>query len=222
MQRQIDESLLRVRQSLLEMAGLVEEMIADAERAVLTRDALLGARVIRADARVDQLEKAIDELCLIPLALHEPKASDFRFLVAAPKVVGDLERMGDAAVNMSQAAIQLSQEPPLEPLVDLPRLAAMVRGMVRQGLDAFVHKDPVLAREVRARDAEVDAVYQQIFRDLVGRMVDDRRGVRRSLQHLLVAKNLERIADHATNIAEDVIYYLEGRDVRHSAAVETT
>jgi phosphate transport system protein len=222
MQRQIDESIQRVRQSLLEMAGIVEEMIADSERAVVTRDALLGARVIRVDSQVDQLEKTIDELCLVALALHEPKASDFRFLVAAQKIVGDLERMGDAAVNMAQAAIQLAQEPPLEPYVDVPRLGAMVRAMVQQGLDALVRKDAVLAREVRARDAAVDALYQQLFRDLVGRMVDDRRGVRRSLQHLLVAKNLERVADHATNIAEDVIYYLEGRDVRHSAPVETT
>jgi phosphate transport system protein len=217
MQRHLDDSLQRVRQSLLQMAGVVEEMIADAVRAVHTRDAMLAARVIRADSQVDQLEKTIDELCLVPLALYEPKASDFRFLVAAGKVVGDLERMGDAAVNMAQAAIQLSQEPPLEAFVDLPRLAAMVRAMVRHGLDALVQKDGMLAREVRARDAEVDALYHAIFRDLVARMVDDSRGVRRALQQLLVAKNLERVADHATNIAEDVIYYLEGEDVRHSA-----
>jgi phosphate transport system protein len=217
MQRQLDDSLRRVRESLLEMAGLVEEMIADAERAVLTRDALLGARVIRADSRVDQLEKSIDEMCLVTLALHEPKASDFRFLVAAQKIVGDLERMGDAAVNMSQAAMQLSQEPPLDGFVDVPRLGEMVRAMVRAGLDAFVRKDADLAREVRARDEEVDRHYQSLFRELVGTMVDESRRVRRALQLLLVAKNLERIADHATNIAEDVIYYLEAKDVRHSA-----
>jgi phosphate transport system protein len=216
-QRHLDDSLRRVRESLLQMAGLVEEMVADAERAVLTRDALLGARVIRADSRVDQLEKSIDEMCLVSLALHEPKASDFRFLVAAQKIVGDLERMGDSAVNMAQAALQLSQEPPLEGFVDLPRLGEMARAMVRSGLDAFVRKDPELAREVRARDADVDRHYQHVFRELVGAMMADRRRVRRALQLLLVAKNLERIADHATNVAEDVIYYLEARDVRHSA-----
>ena len=219
MQRQLDDSLRRVRESLLQMAGMVEEMVADAERAVLTRDALLGARVIRADSRVDQLEKSIDEMCLIPLALHEPKASDFRFFVAAQKIVGDLERMGDCAVNMAQAALQLSQEPPLEGFVDLPRLGEMVRAMVRDGLDAFVRRDAELARQVRARDAEVDRLYQHLFRELVAAMVDESRRVRRALQLLLVAKNLERIADHATNVAEDVIYYLEARDVRHSAAV---
>jgi phosphate transport system protein len=217
MQRQIDDSLRRVRESLLEMAGLAEEMVADAERAVHTRDALLGARIIRVDSRVDQLEKSIDEMCLIALALHEPKATDFRFFVAAQKIVGDLERMGDCAVNMSQAAMQLSQEPPLEGFVELPRLGEMVRAMVRSGLDAFVRRDPDLARQVRLRDAEVDRLYQQLFRDLVTAMVDDRRRVRRALQILLVCKNLERIADHATNIAEDVIYYLEAQDVRHSA-----
>jgi phosphate transport system protein len=217
MQRQIDDSLRRVRESLLEMAGLAEEMVADAERAVHTRDALLGARIIRVDSRVDQLEKSIDEMCLVALALHEPKATDFRFFVAAQKIVGDLERMGDCAVNMSQAAMQLSQEPPLEGFVELPRLGEMVRAMVRSGLDAFVRRDPDLARQVRLRDAEVDRLYQQLFRDLVTAMVDDRRRVRRALQILLVCKNLERIADHATNIAEDVIYYLEAQDVRHSA-----
>jgi phosphate transport system protein len=217
MQRHLDDSLRRVRESLLEMAGLVEEMVADAERAVHTRDALLGARVIRADSRVDQLEKSIDEMCLVALALHEPKASDFRFFVAVQKIVGDLERMGDCAVNMAQAALQLSQEPPLEGVVDLPRLGEMARAMVRSGLDAFVRRDAGLAREVRARDADVDRLYQHLFRDLVTTMVEDRRRVRRALQLLLVCKNLERIADHATNIAEDVIYYLEAQDVRHSA-----
>ena len=219
MQRNLDDSLRRVRESLLQMAGLVEEMVADAERAVLTRDALLGARVIRADSRVDQLEKSIDEMCLVALALHEPKASDFRFLAATQKIVGDLERMGDCAVNMAQAALQLAQEPPLEGVVDLPRLGEMARAMVRDGLDAFVRKDADLARRVRARDEEVDRLYQHLFRELTATMVDERRRVRRALHLLLVAKNLERIADHATNVAEDVIYFLEARDVRHSAAV---
>jgi phosphate transport system protein len=219
MQRHLDDSLRRVRESLLQMAGLVEEMVAEAERAVLTRDALLGARVIRADSRVDQLEKSIDEMCLVALALHEPKASDFRFIAAAQKIVGDLERMGDCAVNMAQAALQLSQEPPLEGIVDLPRLGEMARAMVRDGLDAFVRKDADLARRVRARDEEVDRLYQHLFRELTATMVDERRRVRRALHLLLVAKNLERIADHATNVAEDVIYFLEARDVRHSAAV---
>jgi len=217
MQRPLEEALLTVRTTLLEMAGRVEAMIADAERAVLTRDAVLATRVIRADAQVDQLEKQIDELCLVALALREPKASDFRFLVAAQKIVGDLERMGDAAVNIAQAAVQISAEPALQVYVDLPHLAALVHAMVDAGLDAFVRKDAVLARQVRARDHEVDKAYQQMFRALVSVMVEDSGQVRAALQHLLVAKNLERIADHATNIAEDVIYYLEAQDVRHSA-----
>jgi phosphate transport system protein len=217
MQRPLEDSLRTVRTTLLEMAGRVEAMVADAERAVMTRDAVLATRVIRADAQIDQLEKQIDELCLVALALHEPKASDFRFLVAAQKIVGDLERMGDAAVNIAQAAVQLSAEPALRVFIDMPRLFALVHAMVDAGLDAFVRKDAILAREVRARDAEVDTAYQQAFRDLVSTMVEDRGQVRGALHLLLVAKNLERIADHATNIAEDVIYYLEAQDVRHSA-----
>ena len=215
MHRQLDQDLARVRRSLLEMAGRVEQMIADADRALRDRDELLAERVIRADQEVDELEKQIDQDCLVVLALQDPKAVDFRFLVAVQKIVGDLERMGDCAVNISKAARRLAQGPPLASYVDLPRLSEMVRSMVRGSLDAFVRKDPMQAREICRRDDEVDALYHRIFQELVESMEAATAHVSRALQLLLVAKNLERIADHATNVAEDVVFFLEARDVRH-------
>lgn len=215
MHRQLDHDLARVRSSLLEMAGRVEQMIADAERALRGRDEILAERVIRADEEVDRLEKRIDQDCLVVLALRDPKAVDFRFVVAVQKIVGDLERMGDCAVNVAQAVRRLAESAPLATHVDLPRLSDMVRGMVRGSLDAFVRKDPDQAREICRQDDEVDALYHRIFQELVVSMEETSAHVSRALQLLLIAKNLERIADHATNVAEDVIFFLEAEDVRH-------
>ena len=219
MERQIDHDLDRARQDLLRMAGLVEAMIADAMRALLERDNELAKGVIIADEGIDRLEKAVDEACHSTLVRYQPTAVDLRLLVAMMKINGDLERIGDSAVNIAQAVQVLNQEPPLKPYIDLPRMAELVRDMVRRSLDSFVQRDTQEALAVCAGDDEVDALYKQLFRELLTYMIEDPKNVARALHLLLIARNLERVADHATNIAEDVIYYVEGRDIRHSAAV---
>jgi phosphate transport system protein len=149
------------------------------------------------------------------LVRYQPAAVDLRYLVAVMKIVTDLERMGDSAVNIGQSTIQLNAEPPLKPYIDLPEMSVKVRDMVRRALDAFVRRDAGLAQAVLESDDEVDARYKQLFRELLTYMIEDPKTVSRCLHLLLIARNLERIADHATNVAEDVIYYVEGRDVRH-------
>jgi phosphate transport system protein len=212
----VEEELDRIRTELVGMAGRVEEMIADAIRALADRDSALAEQVIRSDPPIDALEKEIDEDCVMLLALQEPKAVDFRCVIAIQKIVSDLERMGDSAVNIAQGVLRLNQDLPLEPRFDLPELAAIARGMVREALDSFVRRDAALARRVVDRDDEADDLYHRLFGELLAAMKESPLKVDRALHLLLAARNLERIADHATNIAEDVIYYLEAEDIRHT------
>ena len=216
MERPIDHELASIRNSVLRMGGMVEAMIADADRALVDSDVVTARQVIAYDADVDRVEKQIDEECLHALARYQPAASDLRFLASAMKIVNDLERMGDSAVNIAQAVEVLSQEPPLKPYIDLPRLSELVRTMVSQSLDSFVRRDTELAIGICRGDDLVDGLYKQLFRELLTYMLEDPKAVTRALHLLLIARNLERIADHATNIAEDVIYYVEARDIRHS------
>jgi phosphate transport system protein len=216
MERTLDQQLGRIRQSLLKMGGMVEQMIDQAMRGLLEREDAYAESIPRQDLDVDRLELEIDEQCNTVLVRNQPAAIDLRFLVAVMKINNDLERMGDSAVNIAQSVLQLNQEPPLKPYLDLPRMSERAQTMVHQSLDAFVNRDADLAREVLAADDEIDAIYKQLFRELLTFMIEDPKAVSRSLQLLLIARNLERIADHATNIAEDVIYYVEGRDVRHA------
>ena len=216
MERHRDQDLDKIRQKLLRMGGLVERMISEAMQALLERDDARAHAVIRTDSEVDQLEKEIDGLCNRMLALQQPTAVDLRFLVSTMKIATDLERMGDSAVNIAQAVEVLNQEPPLKPYIDLPRLAEITQGMVRDSLDSFVRKDARAALEVCKRDDDVDALYKQLFRELLTYMIEDPRTVTRALHLLLIARNYERIADHATNVGEDVIFYVEGRDIRHT------
>ena len=216
MERRLDHDLDRIRQSLLRMAGTVESMVARATQALLERSAALCAEVIANDNDVDHLEIEIDESCYTILGRMQPTAVDLRFLVAVMKINNDLERIGDSAVNIAQSVEQLIDQPPLKPYIDLPHLSELVQNMVRHSLDAFVQRDAELAEEVCKGDDTVDGLYKQIFRELLTYMIEDPRTVSRALHLLLISRNLERIADHATNIAEDVIYYVEGRDVRHS------
>jgi phosphate transport system protein len=216
MERQLDQDLDNIRQTLLRMGGLVEGMIAGAMQSLVERDAVHAEAVIACDREVDQLEKDLDEACSLVLALRHPTARDLRFLVAVMKMATDLERMGDSAVNISQAVEVLNQEQPLKPYIDLPRLSEIARGMVRSSLDAFVSRDSAAALQVCKRDDEVDGLYRQLFRELLTYMMEDPKYVSRALHLLLIARNLERIADHATNVAEDVIFFVEGRDIRHS------
>ena len=218
MERRIDQDLDRIRQSLLRMAAAVEGMVAKATRSLLERDSDLCREVVRQDDEVDLMELEIDEVCHSVLSLRQPTAVDLRFLVAVMKINSDLERIGDSAVNIAQSVEQLNEQPPLKPYIDLPHLSTLVQRMVRDSLDAFVGRDAALAAAVCGRDDEVDGLYQQIFRELLTYMIEDPRTVSRALHLLLVARNMERIADHATNISEDVIYYVEGRDVRHPMA----
>ena len=220
MERLLDQELDRTRQDLLRMGGLVEQMIGDAMRALLDRDTDLARGVVMADEGIDRLEKQVDEECHSILARLQPTAVDLRLLVSVMKMNKDLERMGDSAVNIAQGVEILNHEPPLKPYIDLPRMADLVRQMVARSLDAFAHRDSALAHEVCESDDEIDALYHQLFRELLTYMIEGPGNVSRALQLLLIARNLERIADHATNVAEDVIYYVEGQDIRHSPRTE--
>lgn len=218
MERLLDQQLEQIRKALLHMGGLVEQMIARANRALIDRDEAVIAEVIAQDLVIDRLEMDLDEACHTTLARNQPTAVDLRFLVAVMKINSDLERMGDSAVNIAQSARELNTEPPLKPYIDLPRMSEMAQAMVRDSLDAFVRRDARLAADVCRADDSIDGLYKQLFRELLTYMIEDPKTVSRALHLLLIARNLERIADHATNIAEDVIYYVEGRDVRHSLA----
>ena len=215
---QLEEDLDRIRTELVGLAGRVEEMIADAVRALAERDSDLAEKVIRNDPPIDALEKEIDEDCVLLLALQEPKAIDFRCIIAIQKIVSDLERMADSAVNIAQGVLRLNHELPLESSFDLPALADVARRMAREALDSFVRRDAALARRVVESDDEADDLYHRLFSELLATMKESPTKVERALQLLLAARNLERIADHATNIAEDVIFFLEAQDIRHTRA----
>ncbi len=217
MERHLDQELFHIRQRLLEMGGIVEEMIAHSMQALTARDSDLAQQTVAQDREVDDREKNLDEECLSLLATRQPTASDLRFLIVVMKIVNDLERMGDSAKNIAQSALEVNREPPLKPYIDLPHMARLARQMVHDSLDAFVQRNSELARDVWQRDDEIDALYHQLFRELLTYMLEDPSKASRALHLLLIALYLERIADHATNICEDVIYFVEGVDIRHAA-----
>ncbi|MCL6641592.1 MAG: phosphate signaling complex protein PhoU [Candidatus Rokubacteria bacterium] len=197
------------------MGALVEDQIRRAMQALVERDEGLARRVIDRDREVNAYDVRIDETCVELLALHQPAAGDLRFLTTAMKIVTDLERIGDQAVNIAQRALELGREPQLKPYIDLPRMAAKAQAMVKESLDAFVARDAALARAVCARDSEVDALKEQVFRELLTYMMADPTTIPRAIRLILISRFLERVADHATNIAEMVVYLVEGRMVRH-------
>jgi phosphate transport system protein len=217
MTRHIDQEYDQIRHLLLKMGGMVEENLVNAIKSLQERDPQLAHDVIRGDRAVDAIEKRIDEEVMTVLARQQPTAIDLRFLVAVLKITTDLERIGDLTANISRSARRLSNEPPLEVPVDLPRLAREVRLMVDESLGALVHKSAEQAMAVWKKDDDVDALHREIDDHLVDFMAAEPTSARRALQLLHIARNLERIADHATNIAEYVIYYVQGRDIRHSA-----
>ena len=218
MQRHFHEELEALKQTLLAMGGLVEDQIRRAMRALLERDDVIAQEVIDRDRQVNTYDVEVDEQCVNLLALHQPAASDLRFIPTAMKIVTDLERIGDQAVNIAQRALELNREPQLKPYIDLPRMADRAQRMVKESLDAFVAGDTALARQVCAADAEVDALKEQIFRELLTYMMEDPRTVSRAIRVILISRFMERVADHATNIAEMVIYLVEGKMVRHTLA----
>ena len=218
MQRHFHEELGALKQTLLAMGGLVEDQIRRVMRALVERDDAQARDVIDRDREVNAYENEIDEKCVELLALHQPAAGDLRFLTTAMKIVTDLERIGDQAVNIAQRVLELNREPQLKPYIDLPRMAERAQRMVKESLDAFVARDTALARQVCGEDAEVDALKEQIFRELLTFMMEDPRTIPRAIRVILISRFMERVADHATNIAEMVVYMVEGKMVRHTLA----
>jgi phosphate transport system protein len=211
------KELENLKENLLKMATLVERVIADAVESLMKRDSDLAQKTIASDDAINDLELAIDEMCLKLLALRQPMAIDLRFITAAMKIVTDLERMGDQAVNIAERAITLNQEPQLKPYIDIPRMAEITQSMVKDVLDAFVKQDSPLARSVCVRDDLVDGLNDQVFRELLTYMISDAKTITRSVHLMIVSRCLERIADHATNIAEDVIFMVDARVIKHHA-----
>ena len=214
MERRFEVELQALRDRLLTMGGLAETMIHKGIKALVDRDESLVQAVLAHEEEMDLLCIEIDDRCFTQMALHQPMASDLRLLVASIKINSDLERIGDQAVSIALRARSLLKQPQLKPLIDVPRMAAIVQEMVRKSLDAFVQRDPDLARYVIDRDDEVDNLRDQIFRELLTYMMGDTTTISRALDLILISRNLERIADHATNISEDVIYIVQGEDVR--------
>ncbi len=220
MERHFDVELGHLRERLMAMAGLVEEAIGRATHALVARDAKLARQVVESDEPINLVEVEIDEFCLKLLALYHPEATDLRFVTMAFKINNDLERMGDLAVNIAERTLELLNEPLLKPLIDLPRMAELTQGMVKDSLDAFVKRDAERAREVCRRDDAVDELNDQLFRELLTYMLQDPKSIQRAVGLILIGRHLERIADHATNIAEDVVYLVQGKTIKHHLAGE--
>jgi phosphate transport system protein len=212
-QKELDE----LKERLLKMAAMVEEAIRDSVQALVKRDSDLAQKIIEREDRINKMEIAIDEMCLRLLALRQPMAVDLRFITSAMKITTDLERMGDQAVNISERAIALSQEPQLKPYIDLPRMAEITQSMVKDVLNAFVNRDSKLARSVCERDDLVDGLNEQVMRELLTYMMADTKTISRAVHLVIIARCLERIADHATNIAEDVIFMVDALVIKHHA-----
>jgi phosphate transport system protein len=204
-----------LRNQLLTMGALVEDRVHRAIQALVERREEEARRIIETDQEINDLQIDIDDRCLKLLALQTPLAIDLRLITSAMKINADLERVGDQAVNIAENVLQLLPHPPLKPLIDIPRMAEIAERMVRDSLDSFVKGDAGLARDVLRRDDEVDGLKDQLFRELLTFMMADPGTIQRALALLLISRHLERIADHATNIAEDVIFIAEAKDVRH-------
>ena len=213
--RHYEEELRELRHLILTMGGFVEKQIADAMQTLVHRDAEAARTVIERDKTVNRMDVEIDDFALRLLALHQPAARDLRLITTALKITTDLERAGDMAENICERAIELAAEPQLKPLIDLPRMAGFAQTMLRESLDAFVREDVDLALKVCHDDDQVDELTSQLFRELISFMVEDPRTISRALRLILVAKYLERLGDHATNIAEMVIFMVKGKSIRH-------
>jgi len=214
-ERHFDRELAELKKRLIHMAEVAETMIDQAVRELVDRDESLAESVPRHEEEVNRLQIEIDEAVVTLIATHQPVAGDLRFLLAASRINGELERIGDLAINITENVRVLAQQPPLKPLVDIPRMTELARRMVRDSLRAFVRGDVLLAQSVIMTDDQVDALKDQVLRELLTYMMADPQAIERGLMLILVARHLERVADHATNIAEDVIYQVQGRDVRH-------
>ena len=215
--RHFVEELDYLRSRLLEMSGLVEDSVHRSVLSLAEKDAQQAQRVLHNEAEINRMEIEIDDLATRLLALQQPMATDLRFITAAIKINNDLERMGDLAVNIVERALSLMHEPLMKPLIDIPLMADRVQSMIRKSLDAFVKKDAELARNVLVSDDAVDELCGSVYTELISYMERDPKTVRQAISLMFVARNLERLADHATNIAEDVLFLVQGVDVRHHA-----
>jgi phosphate transport system protein len=215
-QRHFDEELSDLKTKLLRMAGQAEDQIDRALTALVTRDSDLARQVIERDHLVNALDVEIDEESIRLLALHQPAARDLRLVTTAMKIATELERISDLAENVSERVIELNEEPQLKPYIDIPTMGNMARMMVKQSIDAFVKDDALLARKVLTDDDFVDDLMEQVFRELLSFMLEDARTISRAIRLSFIAKYLERMADHATNIAELVVYLVEGKIIRHT------
>ncbi|MBI4523490.1 MAG: phosphate signaling complex protein PhoU [Deltaproteobacteria bacterium] len=213
--KRFEDELKKLREDVLYMGGLVEDQIQKAITALVERDIKLAETIIERDHEVNRVDVEIDELCIRLLALRQPAARDLRLITTALKITTDLERIGDMAVNVCERAIALSREPQLKPYIDLPRMAQIAQRMIHESLDAFVREDTVLALKVCKDDQEVDDLNRQIFRETISFMIEDPQTISRAISIVSISKYLERIADHATNIAEMVIFMVKGKSIRH-------
>ena len=213
--RKYEEELKSLRDRIIQMGGLVEDQIDRSIKALVDREAALAESVIERDAEVNQMDADIDELCVRLIALHQPAGKDLRFVTTALKITTDLERIGDISVNISERSLELIREAPLKPYIDIPRMAEISRRMISESLNAFVHEDTTLALKVCQDDQEIDDLNEQIFRETISYMITDPRTINRVMKITFVSKYLERIADHATNIAEMVIFLVKGKSIRH-------
>lgn len=214
-ERPFDEELSELKEKLLEMAAWAEEQIALAVRALKDRKEDLARQVLEREESINRLDVEIDEMGMRLLALRQPMAADLRFITSAMKISNDVERIGDLAVNIAERTIDLLKAPQLKPLIDIPRMAQLAQEMVRDAINAFVNRDEALARDVCERDDKVDELNDQVFRELLTYMMQDAGTISRAVDLLLVGRHLERIADHATNIGEDVIYIVKGTMIKH-------
>ena len=215
--RHFQDELEILKTRLLEMGGLAEEQVRLAVKALMERDRELVALALNGDEPINRLHIEIDGRCFTLLALHQPMAVDLRAIVAAVKINTDLERVGDLAINIAEAARRYAQHAPVKKLIDIPRMATIAQTMLRDSLDSFVRRDTDLAQRVLNEDDKLDALKTQIFRELLTYMLQDPGTIEAALDLILISRHLERIGDHATNIAEDVIFMVSARDVRHHA-----
>lgn len=222
MLRHVEEELQDLKGRITRMGGLVEAQIHGALRALTHRDSALAQQIIANDHQVNALDVEIDEDCLRLLALHQPAARDLRLITTAMKIATELERMSDLAENICERAIELNEEPQIKPYIDIPRMANWAARMVKDSLDAFVWLNVALARKVCADDDVIDDLTEQLFRELVSFMLEDPKTITRAIRLTFIAKYLERIADHATNVAELVVYLVEGKIIRHTGGGSET
>jgi phosphate transport system protein len=213
--RHFEEELEELNDRLLEMSGLVEDSIRRSVNAVINREGESAQTVFQNETRINQLEILVDDIAISLLALQQPMAIDLRFITMAIKINNNLERMGDIAVNIAERAISLLSQTQMMPRIDIPYMASLSQEMIRKSLDAFVRKDIELARNVLMSDDAVDDLRDSIYGAIVKFMEEDSRRIHAGIDYLFIARGLERLADHATNIAEDVLFYVQGVDVRH-------